>query len=59
MEDEKELTEFEKNRENILNLCRVLGYMSIEKNGIVTNWKWNDELKRPIKINNEKQHNNK
>ena len=54
MENKEEQTEFEKNRENILNLCRVLGYMTVEKDGVITNWRWDKELKRPIKIKNEK-----
>jgi hypothetical protein len=30
--------------------------MEVNKNGIITLWKWSDEFKKPIKINNEKQY---
>ena len=40
----------EEKRELIYSLLRILGYMEIEKDGLVTVWKWSEELDKPIRI---------
>ena len=41
-----------KNRDNIYLLLKLLGYMDVDSNGIITHWKWDYQLNKPIKIKN-------
>jgi len=45
------VSEFEKNREMIYRLLRVLGRMEITKSDkSITVWEWSDKLNKPIRI---------